>query len=293
MEIMPHNLQVPDAHFMIGERILAIDDRRRSYLIELRIGGALSTHRGSISHDEIVDQLPGVKVISSKGTQFRVIRPTVAEWIEAMPRGAQVIYPKDLAQILMMADIRPGVNVLESGVGSGALSTALLNAGAHVTGYEIREDFANRARNNVSAILGSGALEKYQIVMSDIYEGVSETGFDRVVLDLPEPWRVLPVIDDSLRIGGLIVAYQTSVGQLAQFRAGLEQNGFFLANTKEVLVRDWYYSSMALRPDQRMVAHTGFLTVARKGSRANNRDTYRSDRLENDNVNVNPVVQDC
>ncbi len=268
----PYPLE-PDAPFQIGERVFLVDDRRRTLPVTLKVGSVSSTHNGGILHDEVILQLPGLKVLSTKGRLFRVIRPTFAEAIEAMPRGAQVIYPKDLAQILMMADIRPGLRVLESGVGSGALSAALLNAGANVVGYEIREDFANRARNNVSSILGSAILEQYRIVMADIYEGVIDTNFDRVLLDLPEPWRVLPYLHESLRQGGLVVAYQTSVGQLGQFRAELEKQGFFLAQTKEVLVRDWYYSSMALRPDQRMVAHTGFLTVARKGFRPKETET--------------------
>lgn len=261
------NVITPDAPFRAGERVLLVDDRRRTLMVELKVGTKSSTHNGSVAHDDIIDQLTGIKVLSTKGKMFRIMRPTLSESIEAMPRGAQVIYPKDLAQILMMGDIRPGHRVMESGVGSGALSMALLNMGAQVVGYEIREDFANRARNNVALNLGTEALSRYSVILADVYLGVGDELFDRVILDLPEPWRVLEHLHGKLRRGGILIAYQTSVGQLAQFRAELENQGFFLAQTKEVLVRDWYYSSMALRPDHRMVAHTGFLTMARIGAK--------------------------
>jgi tRNA (adenine57-N1/adenine58-N1)-methyltransferase len=178
-----------------------------------------------------------------------------------MPRGAQVIYPKDLGAMLIEADIAPEVRVLEAGVGSGALSMALLRAGADVVGYELREDFAERARSNVGAMLGPDA--RYRVEIRDVYDGIDESGLDRILLDLPEPWRVLPHAIKSLRPGGILCAYLPSINQTSQLRAAMEDNGFGMASTLEVLHRTWHIEARAVRPDHRMVGHTGFITTAR------------------------------
>jgi tRNA (adenine57-N1/adenine58-N1)-methyltransferase len=179
-----------------------------------------------------------------------------------MPRGAQVIYPKDLAPICMIADIGPGMRVFESGIGSGALSMTMLRYGASITGYEIREDFANRAKANVRAFLGEEALERYDIHIRDAYEGIDGPEFDRVVLDLPEPWNVIPHAAKVLRKGGLLVAYTPSITQAVQVRQCFG-NEWIESRTIEVLHRSWHIEGMAVRPDHRMVAHTAFLTVSR------------------------------
>lgn len=181
-----------------------------------------------------------------------------------MPRGAQVIYPKDLGPILMIADIFPGARVFESGVGSGALSMTMLRAGAQITGYELREDFANRAKSNVSEILGPEALERYDVQLRSAYDGIDETDFDRVVLDLPEPWQVIPHAAKAIRTGGILVAYTPSVMQVSKVRESLKDHGFAMASTTEFIQRGWYVEGQAVRPDHRMVGHTGFLTSARK-----------------------------
>jgi len=180
-----------------------------------------------------------------------------------MPRGAQVIYPKDLAPICMLADIGPGDRVLESGVGSGALSMTMLRWGAEIVGYELREDFANRAVTNVRSFLGEDALSRYRVELRDCYEGIDETDVDRVVLDLPEPWRVVPHLAGALRPGGIFIAYTPSIVQAAQVRQSLGGSGWIMQRTLEVLHRTWHIEGAAVRPDHRMVAHTGFLTVAR------------------------------
>jgi tRNA (adenine57-N1/adenine58-N1)-methyltransferase len=190
-----------------------------------------------------------------------VVRPTLSDAVLKMPRGAQVIYPKDLGAILIEADIAPGVRVLEAGVGSGALSMALLRAGAEVVGYELREDFAEGARRNVEA-MGAGA-DRYRVELRDVYLGIDEEGLDRILLDLPEPWRVLPHTKGSLRPGGILCAYLPSINQTWQLRSALEEYGFGLAKTLEVFHRTWHIESRSVRPDHRMVGHTGFLTTAR------------------------------
>jgi len=244
-----------------GEKILLVDAKKRRYLLTLRVDAAFHTHVGIVAHNDLIGAYEGATVFGSTGRRFLVVRPTLAEMVLKMPRGAQVIYPKDLAAILMEADIAPGVRVLEAGVGSGALSMALLRAGASVVGYELREDFANRAHNNVAAMVGDDA--DYRVELRDVYEGIEEQALDRIVLDLPEPWRVIPHAEVALRSGGFICAYLPTINQTAQFRHALEESAFGMPGTLEVLHRTWHVEDRSVRPDHRMVGHTGFLTTAR------------------------------
>ncbi len=245
-----------------GERVLLVDAKQRRYLITLRSGASFHTHVGIVDHDRLIGTPEGSTVLGSTGRRFLVVRPTLSDAVLKMPRGAQVIYPKDLGAILIEADIAPGMRVLEAGVGSGALSMALLRTGADVVGYELREDFADRARANVDAMLGPGA--RYRVELRDVYEGIGESGLDRILLDLPEPWRVLPHAPGALRPGGILCAYLPSINQTAQLRAALEASGFGMAATLEVLHRTWHVEDRSVRPDHRMVGHTGFLTTARR-----------------------------
>ena len=246
-----------------GERVLLIDNKQRRYLVLLVSGGEFHSHAGVLGHDEIIGRDEGAVLHTSKGGSYTVLRPTLAEFVLKMPRGAQVIYPKDLGPILMLADIGPGVRVLESGVGSGALSMTMLRAGAHIVGYELREEFAVRAQRNVASFLGDDAADRYRVEIRDCYEGIDETDLDRVVLDLPEPWQVVPHAAERLAPGGTIIAYTPSITQAAQFRAALGEARFKFAETVEVLNRTWHIEGASVRPDHRMVAHTGFLTHAR------------------------------
>ena len=202
-------------------------------------------------------------VRSTTGARYTAMRPTLADFVLRMPRGAQVVYPKDLGPILLLADVHPGVRVLEAGVGSGALSIALVRAGADVVGYEVRADFAARAVENVRSFLGAEALSRYRVAERDVYEGIDEAGLDAVVLDLPEPWHVVPHAAGALRAGGTLVAYTPAITQAVALREALADSDFELATTVEVLQRTWHIEGAAVRPDHRMVAHTGFLTSAR------------------------------
>lgn len=244
---------------------MLIDRKNRRYLVRLEAGGEFHTHAGAVFHDDVIGATEGCTFRSSKGSELVAFRPTLADYIMKMPRGAQVIYPKDLGPILMLADISPGQRVLESGVGSGALSMALLRAGAQVMGYELREDFAGRAHNNVEAFLGPDVLDRYRVQVRDCYLGIDEVDLDRVLLDLPEPWRVVPHAAAALNAGGILLAYTPSVTQVLQVRQALETSGFAMLETLEVLNRAWHIDGAAVRPDHRMVAHTGFLTHARLG----------------------------
>lgn len=246
-----------------GERVLLVDRKNRRYLVTLAAGAQFHTHTGFFAHEDLIGHPEGVVVRSTTGAWYQAVRPTLADFVLKMPRGAQVIYPKDLGPILMLADVFPGARILESGLGSGALSMTLLRAGAVVTGYEVRADFAAKATANVGSFLGPEALERYHVEERDVYEGIDGTGFDRVVLDLPEPWRVVKHAEGALAPGGILVAYTPSILQAAQVREALDESGFAFAETQEVLVRTWHVEGQAVRPDHRMVAHTGFLTSAR------------------------------
>ena len=261
----------------VGDRVMLLDAKKRRYLLNLTDDGEFHTHAGFVPHADIIGQSEGCVVKSTKNAEYTVLRPTLEDYVLEMPRGAQVIYPKDLAPICMLADIGPGMRVFETGIGSGALSMTMLRWGADIVGYEVREDFANRAKANVKEFLGEAALERYDVHIADSYEGIdpSHGPFDRAVLDLPEPWQVIPHLEPHLRPGGVCVAYTPSITQAQQVREQLKGR-WIDARTIEVLHRGWHIDGQAVRPDHRMVAHTAFLTVARflgQGQRAMRTDS--------------------
>jgi tRNA (adenine57-N1/adenine58-N1)-methyltransferase catalytic subunit len=261
----------PSGPLAAGDRVLLIDRKDRRYLIRLVEGGSFQSHAGVIDHDDLIGAADGGEFVarqrdgrSGPARRFLALRPTLSDLVVKMPRGAQVIYPKDLGAILMAADVHPGARVLEAGVGSGALSMTLLGAGADVVGYELREDFAARARANVADFLGENT--SYRVEVRDVYEGIDEVDLDRVILDLAEPWRVVPHAAASLVPGGIFLAYLPTINQTAELRQRLDTGGFALAETFEILRRTWHVEGRSVRPDHRMVAHTGFITTARRVS---------------------------
>lgn len=250
--------------FQAGDRVLLIDNKRRRHLVALTPGGEFHTHAGVLRHDDLIGQPDGTTVRTTKGARLVGLRPTLAEYVLEMPRGAQVIYPKDLGPILVQADVFPGARVLESGVGSGALTMALLRAvgpTGEVIGYELRDDFASRAQRNVEGMLGADVPLRVEV--RDTYEGIDARDLDRVLLDLPEPWRVVEHAAHALLPGGILLAYLPTILQVARLHEALDESAFGLAQTIEVLHRSWHIDGQSVRPDHRMVAHTGFLTFAR------------------------------
>ncbi|MGH9023779.1 MAG: tRNA (adenine-N1)-methyltransferase [Acidimicrobiia bacterium] len=254
--------------FAVGERVLLVDAKARRYLVTLAADGSFQSHAGVLAHTALLGEQEGVRVRTSRGAGLTAVRPTLAEYVLEMPRGAQIIYPKDLGPILMLADPYPGARVFEAGVGSGALTMALLRAvgpTGSVLGYEIRPDFASRAQRNVEAFLGPD--QPLVVELRDVYEGIDARNLDRMVLDLPEPWRIVKHAEEALRPGGIFFAYLPTIGQVARLREELAESSFGLAETLEVLQRSWHVAGPSVRPDHRMVAHTGFLTCARLLSR--------------------------
>ncbi|HEV3212610.1 MAG TPA: tRNA (adenine-N1)-methyltransferase [Acidimicrobiales bacterium] len=251
-----------DGALRVGERVLLVDTKDRRYLVRLREGATFHTHSGLVAHADLIGSTEGATVEASTGRRFLVLRPTLADVVLKMPRGAQVIYPKDLGAILLAADIGPGMRVLESGVGSGALSMTLLRAGAAVVGYELREEFAATAKENVVALLGEEV--DYTVEIRDVTAGIDERGLDRVLLDMPSPWDVVAAAAVALRPGGILLCYLPTINQTAQLRAALADGPWGLAESFELLRRSWHIEARSVRPDHRMVAHTGFLTTARR-----------------------------
>jgi len=261
---------VNNALIRVGERVMLIDAKDRHYLITLREGAAFHTHAGIVQHDDVIGALEGSLVRGNTERSFLVLRPTLSDVVLKMPRGAQVIYPKDLGTILMQADIGPGMRVLEAGVGSGALSMTMLRAGALITGYEIREDFAQQAIKNVHDMLGPDVA--YDVQIRDVTQGIDEVDLDRIVLDMPEPWDVVAHAESALRPGGIMLCYLPTINQTQLLRETLRRYSFGLEETVEILRRTWHIDGRSVRPDHRMVAHTGFLTSARRLVRRSSED---------------------
>ncbi|MGH7856231.1 MAG: tRNA (adenine-N1)-methyltransferase [Candidatus Binatia bacterium] len=249
-----------------GESILFIDRKEREYLKVLRPGARFLIRGGKIEYDAVIGLPEGSRVASSLNESFLVLRPTYAQLVRNLPRNAQVIYPKDTGLILLWGDVFPGATVVESGVGPGALSMALLRAigeGGRLVSYENREDFAEMARTNVGRFLGDAP--QWTLRVGDVYEGIAETDVDRVVLDLPEPWRVVDHAARALRPGGVFVAYVPTVLQVKSVVDELQRHpSFGVIETFESWMRFWHVRAISIRPEHRMVAHTGFLTVARR-----------------------------
>ncbi len=266
-KIARHDIREPlgPVIFQPGDKALLTDRRGRRYLVTLRSGASFHFHRGIVRHDAIIGLPDGSRVVSTGAETMTVFRPTYADYVLKMPRGAQVIYPKDVAILLMQADLYPGARVLEAGIGSGAMTMALLRAvgpEGEVIAYEQREDFAERALTNIAEFLGK--VENLQVRMASIYETIDETEVDRAVLDLPEPWRALPQIKGSLRPGGILACFLPTILQVQKLTLELELDERWTSVwSQETLTRTWHIDGQSVRPDHRMIAHTGFLTFAR------------------------------
>jgi tRNA (adenine57-N1/adenine58-N1)-methyltransferase len=252
--------------FQPGDRVQLTDPKGRVHTVALAPGKVFHTHRGSLAHDDLIGRPDGSVVTSSGGTAYLALRPLLADYVLSMPRGAQVIYPKDAAQIVAMGDVFPGARVLEAGAGSGALTCSLLRAvgtGGGVVSYELRPDFADIARRNVSDFFGAQP-PNWDLRVGDVAE-CADTGFDRIILDMLTPWDVLDLVERALVPGGVFVGYVATTPQLSDLVEGLRgRGGFTEPRAWESLVRDWHADGLAVRPDHRMIAHTAFLVSARR-----------------------------
>lgn len=250
-----------------GDQVQLTDPKGRLHTITLEPGREFHTHRGALRHDDLIGCPEGVVVRASGGTAYLALRPLLADYVLSMPRGAQVVYPKDAAEVVAFGDIFPGARVVEAGAGSGALTCSLLRAvgeGGLVSSYERRADFAAVAQANVERFFG-GPHPAWRLTVGDLAGSLVDRDVDRVVLDMLAPWEVLDAVSAALLPGGVIVCYVATTTQLARTVEALRTHGTFTEPAAwESLLRPWHVEGLAVRPDHRMVGHTGFLVTSRR-----------------------------
>ena len=257
--------------FRPGERVQITDERGRITTITLAEGGEYHSHRGFLKHDDLIGAPEGTVVTNTHGVQYQALRPLYKDFVLSMPRGAAVVYPKDAAQIIVKGDIFPGARVVEAGVGSGALSIALLRAVGdygRVHSFERRAEFAEVAQANIETMFG-GPHPAWALSIGDLQDTLPEAeqpgSVDRVVLDMLAPWECLDAVAQALAPGGVLVCYVATVTQMSRLVEGLRLDERFTEpECDETMVRGWHVEGLAVRPDHRMVAHTAFLVVARR-----------------------------
>ena len=250
--------------FQVGDLALLIDRKARRYMITLAEGETYHCHLGRLFHDDMIGSTVGGWYRTDKSHTLLAVRPSLGDFVRQMPRGPQIIYPKDLGNIVNFADIFPGATVIEGGLGSGALTSALLRA-VGVTGkvinYEIDESVLPKAMRNIERVTPDTA--NLEVKIGDIYQGIDERGVDRVVLDVPEPWQAVPGIGDSLVMGGILLSFVPTILQVQRLVLALEDDGRFqMIESLETMLRTWHVTERSVRPDHRMIAHSGFLTTA-------------------------------
>jgi tRNA (adenine57-N1/adenine58-N1)-methyltransferase len=256
-----------DRSFQYGDRVQLTDAKGKLYSITLTQGSEWHTHKGMLKHDALIGLPEGSIVATNQDLKFQAFRPLLADYVLSMPRGATIIYPKDAAMILGIADIKPGARVLEAGVGSGALSIHLLRAiGAKgvLHSVEMREDFAEISEKNVSSYFG-GKPTNWNLTIGALQDQTYEADFDRVLLDMLTPWECLDVASKALVPGGVFMAYVATTTQLSKIAEAIKESGNFTEpESSETIVRGWHHEGLAVRPQHRMIGHTGFLIFARR-----------------------------
>ncbi|WP_248242161.1 tRNA (adenine-N1)-methyltransferase [Microbacterium kunmingense] len=257
--------------FRVGERVQLTGPKGRLHTVTLREDGELHTHHGVLAHRDIIGIPDGSVVVGSGGHEYLALRPLLRDFVMSMPRGAAIVYPKDAAQIVADADIFPGATVVEAGVGSGALALWLLRAigpEGRLVSFERREDFAEVARANVATFLGEEP-STWRVVVGDLVDelpqNLADGTVDRVVLDMLAPWDCIDAVADALVPGGVVICYVATATQLSRVAEYIRGTGLFTdPEANETMVRGWHVEGLAVRPDHRMVAHTGFLLTARR-----------------------------
>ncbi|WP_374010530.1 tRNA (adenine-N1)-methyltransferase [Leifsonia sp. LS-T14] len=257
--------------FRAGDRVQLTGPKGRMNTITLEPGKLFHSHRGVLEHDAIIGLPDGSVVANNAGVEHLALRPLLTDFVMSMPRGAAIVYPKDAAQIVALADIFPGATVVEAGVGSGALSLWLLRAigpEGHLLSFERREEFAEVARANGATFLGTDPAN-WTLTVGDLQDAlpaaVEPGSVDRVVLDMLAPWETLDVVTEALKPGGVVICYVATVTQLSRVAEAIRASGNFThPQSNETMVRGWHVEGLAVRPDHRMIAHTGFLITARR-----------------------------
>lgn len=265
------NAHRPRGPFVEGDRVQLTGPKGRMHTITLRMDGELHTHHGVLRHRDLIGLPDGSVVANSSGNEYLALRPMLRDFVLSMPRGAAIVYPKDAAQIVQQADVFPGATVVEAGVGSGALSLSLLRAigpEGRLVSFERRDDFAEVATANVETFMGE-IPDTWSVVVGDLAEALpaefDEGTVDRVVLDMLAPWECIDAVAVVLAPGGVVLCYVATATQLSRVAEYLRGTGLFTEpEASETMVRGWHVEGLAVRPDHRMVAHTGFLITARR-----------------------------
>lgn len=256
-----------DRNFKYGDRVQLTDAKGKLYSITLTKGAEWHTHKGMLKHDDLVG-LPEGSIVATNGElKFQAFRPLLADYVLSMPRGATIIYPKDAAMILGVADIGPNMRVLEAGVGSGALSIAILRAigsDGYLHSVEIRDDFAKISEDNVTNYF-VGKPKNWQLTVSALQDQKFDADYDRVILDMLSPWECVETASAALVPGGVLLAYVATTTQLSKIAEAIKDCGNFTEpESSETIVRGWHHEGLAVRPQHRMIGHTGFLVFARR-----------------------------
>ncbi len=256
-----------DGFFSAGDRIQLTDPKGKMYTFTITPGKEWHTHKGWIVHDDLIGLPEGSVVSTSAGLQFTAFKPLLGDFVLSMPRGATIVYPKDAAMIIGVADVFPGAKVIEAGVGSAALSISLLRAigpTGELTSFERREDFADIARENVRTYFGT-VPTNWNLNIGSVQESLMDKKYDRVILDMLAPWECISFAAEVLRPGGVFLAYVATTTQLSMTAEAIKEDGHFTEPlSSETIVRDWHHEGLAVRPMQRMIGHTGFLIVTRR-----------------------------
>ena len=262
-----HERTSTPGYFAAGDRIQLTDPKGKLYSFTITPGKEWHTHKGWIVHDELIGLPEGSVVSTTAGLKFTAFIPLLSDYVLSMPRGATIVYPKDAAMIVGVADIYPGSHVLEAGVGSGALSLSLLRAvgpDGSVDSFERRDDFAEIARANVANYFGS-LPSQWSLTVGSVQDIATEKVYDRVVLDMLAPWECVDMAARVLRPGGVFLAYVATTTQLSATAEALKSDGHFTEpESSETIVRGWHHEGLAVRPQQRMIGHTGFLIQSRR-----------------------------
>ena len=255
------------SEFKVGDRVQLTDAKGKMHTITLQLNQEWHTHNGWLVHNEVVGLPEGSLVETTGGLKFLAFKPLLADYVLAMPRGATIVYPKDAAMILGLADIAPGVSVLEAGVGSGALSISLLRAvgsSGTVDSFEKREEFATIATKNVNQYFGENP-SNWNLELGAVQDFDHVKQYDRVVLDMLAPWECIDMASKVLVPGGVFIAYVATTTQLSQTAEAIKASACFTEpESSETIVRGWHHEGLAVRPQHRMIAHTAFLIMARR-----------------------------
>ena len=253
--------------FAYGDRVQLTDAKGKMHTITLKEGGEWHTHKGWLVHDAVVGLPQGSAVETTAGLKFLAFKPLLGDYVLSMPRGATIVYPKDAALIVGFADIAPGTHVLEAGVGSGALTISLLRAVGQegsVDSFERRDEFAEIATKNVHEYF-KGEPSNWSLTIGSVQDADRNKKYDRIVLDMLSPWECVELADEVLHPGGVFLAYVATTTQLSVTAEAIKSSGRFTEpESSESLVRGWHHEGLAVRPDHRMIAHTGFLIQARR-----------------------------